>query len=192
MSTINKNIISSNNCKIKVQSNSDTNIFDVSDGLFQIKGSVEAFNIITPNGGDLIYNGTSSFIYWEDIINQKVSNVDISFSSDNGKNWNVIANNLQNNGVYSWVVPSDIKSNKCLIKISSSLDSKLDSGRIVIESFTALLVCWPSLTVTEHSTTSSKLNLPEKFGPGTQPSTPDTSPFTNHVIFTTNVSPSAS
>lgn len=121
---INSSIKSSELYKIKVQSNSDTNIFDVSDGLFQIKGSVEAFNIITPNGGDLIYNGTSSFIYWEDIINQKVSNVDISFSSDNGKNWNVIANNLQNNGVYSWVVPSDIKSNKCLIKISSSLDSK--------------------------------------------------------------------
>ena len=51
---INDDIDSSKKCKIKVQSNVNQNIFDVSDGLFTIDGLIETFNIITPNGGDLV------------------------------------------------------------------------------------------------------------------------------------------
>ena len=64
--TIDKNL-NSKKCKIKVQSNIDNNIFDVSDGLFSIQSTSESFNIITPNDGDILYRGTSTFIYWNNI-----------------------------------------------------------------------------------------------------------------------------
>ena len=76
---ISDNINTSSTCKIKVQSNINQDIFDVSDGMFLIDGVVKSFNIITPNGGDLIYAGTSTFIYWESIKNQ-INNVDIIHS----------------------------------------------------------------------------------------------------------------
>ena len=113
-------IESSNFYKVKVQSINNKEIFDVSDGLFKIKGSTKAFNIITPNGGDLIYRGTSTFVYWEDLMND-IQKVDIFYSTDNGKSWELISENIDNGGVYNWVISDDIKfSNKCLVKIVSS------------------------------------------------------------------------
>ncbi len=120
---IKNNTKSSDACKIKVQSNINKDIFDVSDGLFSIKGTVKAFNIITPNGGDLIYKGTSTFIYWED-IKKGINKVDILYSVDGGKKWIDIVQNIDNNGMYNWVIPDNVSSKKCLIKIISSSNSK--------------------------------------------------------------------
>tara|TARA_Y100000591_G_scaffold144738_1_gene124370 strand:- start:259 stop:1209 length:951 start_codon:yes stop_codon:yes gene_type:complete len=122
--TISDDTDTSKKCKVKVQSNVNQNIFDVSDGLFTIDGLIETFNIITPNGGDLVYSGTSTFIYWENIKNQ-TDNVNLFYSKDNGQNWNLIEKDVENNGVYNWVVPKSIKySGKCLVKIVSSKNSK--------------------------------------------------------------------
>jgi hypothetical protein len=120
---IKNNIESSELCKIKVQSNINTSIFDVSDGFFLIRGDIEAFNVITPNGGDLIYNGTSTFIYWENIKNNG-SNVNILYSIDKGDEWISIIQNTENSGMYNWVVPNNLKSDQCLIKISSTSNLK--------------------------------------------------------------------
>ena len=124
---INENIRTSNNCKIKVQSNINNKIFDVSDKLFAIDGIRAAFKIITPNGGELIYKGTSTFIYWEDIV-PDITKVDIFYSLNAGKEWFLIVEDIDNSGVYNWVIPDDIQfSKKCLIKIISSSDKrKLD------------------------------------------------------------------
>ena len=85
---------------------------------------MKSFNIITPNGGDLIYKGTSTFIYWENIISG-IDKVDIFYSTDNGKNWFNIVEDIKNNGMYNWVIPQNISfSNKCLVKISASSNSK--------------------------------------------------------------------
>ncbi len=122
--TLKNDIKSTDLCKIKIQSNINKNIFDVSDDLFSIKGMIEAFNIITPNGGDLIYKGTSTFIYWENIISG-IDKIDIFYSIDNGKNWFNIVEDIENNGMYNWVIPQNINfSNKCLIKISASSNFK--------------------------------------------------------------------
>ena len=121
---ISDNINTSSTCKVKVQSNISQNIFDISDGMFLIDGIVKSFNIITPNGGDLIYAGTSTFIYWESIKNE-TNNVDLYYSVNNGKDWILIQNNVENNGVYNWVVPPSIKySDQCLVKIISSKNPK--------------------------------------------------------------------
>ena len=112
-------------CKIKIQSNLDNNIFDVSDGLFSITAISESFNIITPNDGDILHRGTSTFIYWDN-IDKKIESVDLFYSLDKGNNWFLIKRNLDNIGKYNWAVPRDIfSSNQCLIKIVSSNNSKL-------------------------------------------------------------------
>ena len=67
--------LNSKKCKIKVQSNINKEIYDVSNGLFIIEKS-QSFNIITPNDGDILYRGTSTFIYWEN-IDKEISNVDL-------------------------------------------------------------------------------------------------------------------
>ena len=119
----NKNLISKK-CKVKIQSNTDNNIFDVSDGLFEIQGIVP-FNVITPNDGDILYRGTSTFIYWDN-IDKTINNVDIFYSLDKGQTWNLINKNLNNVGKYNWAVPNSISSSsKCLIKIVSSNNNKL-------------------------------------------------------------------
>ena len=123
-SIINKDL-NSKECKIKVQSNLDNNIFDVSDGLFSIKSISESFNIITPNDGDILHKGTSTFIYWDN-IDKKIDSVDISYSLDKGHNWFLIKNNLDNVGKYNWAVPKDISSsNNCLVKITASKNNEL-------------------------------------------------------------------
>ena len=117
---IDQSIISTNSCKIKVQSNISSDIFDVTDGPFAIKGYEKAFNIITPNNGEEIRKGTSTFIYWE-TLNSNVNKVDIYYSSDNGNNWFLIKEKLSNNGKYNWQVPISVLSSKnCFIKIISS------------------------------------------------------------------------
>jgi len=117
---INDNFKSSDQYKIKVQSNINTNIFDITDGVFLVDGFKQAFNIITPNGGDLLYKGTSTFIYWESFI-KNINKVDIYYSLDNGKNWVLIVKEINNDGKYNWPISKNIKSSKkCLIKIISS------------------------------------------------------------------------
>ena len=124
---IDQSIISNNNCKIKVQSNISRDIFDVTDGPFTIKGYEKVFNIITPNNGETIKKGTSTFIYWE-TLNDNINKVDIYYSSDNGKNWFLIKEKLSNKGKYNWQVSTSVISSKnCFIKIvSSSNNMQLD------------------------------------------------------------------
>ncbi len=110
--------INSDKCKIKVQSNINKSIFDVTDKYFSIKLK-PSFKIITPNNGDILYRGTSTFIYWE-AINPNIKNVTLSYSKDNGKTWTIIKENIINNGKYNWAIPKNlIKSNEYLIKVSS-------------------------------------------------------------------------
>ena len=110
--------INSDKCKIKVQSNINKSIFDVTDKYFSIKLK-PSFKIITPNNGDILYRGTSTFIYWE-AINRNIKNVTLSYSKDNGKTWTIIKENIINNGKYNWAIPKNlIKSNEYLIKVSS-------------------------------------------------------------------------
>ena len=110
--------INSDKCKIKIQSNINKSIFDVTDKYFSIKFK-PSFKIITPNNGDILYRGTSTFIYWEG-IDQNITNVSLSYSEDNGNTWTIIKDNIINNGKYNWAIPNNLnKSNDYLIKVSS-------------------------------------------------------------------------
>jgi len=77
-------------------------------------------SLTSPNGGEIL-DGNSKFnITW---VSQKISNVKLEFSSDNGANWNSIIDSLPDTpSSYSWNVPN-IDSDKCKIRASDASNS---------------------------------------------------------------------
>ncbi|MCW8804251.1 MAG: T9SS type A sorting domain-containing protein [Ignavibacteriaceae bacterium] len=87
--------------------------------------------VLQPNGGEILYVGTSYPIRWDKIF---VDLVKLEYSSDGGTNWNLIADGVDANSIsgidedsplaftqYDWVVPNTVSSD-CLIRISDSGD----------------------------------------------------------------------
>jgi photosystem II stability/assembly factor-like uncharacterized protein len=87
--------------------------------------------VLQPNGGELLYVGTSYPVRWEKIF---VDLVKLEFSTDGGTNWNLIVDGVDGNIVsggeedsplafnqYDWTVPNTVSSN-CLIRVSDSID----------------------------------------------------------------------
>jgi photosystem II stability/assembly factor-like uncharacterized protein len=88
-------------------------------------------NVLQPNGGEVLYVGTSYPIKWDKIF---VDLVKLEYSSDGGTNWNLIADGVDGIRIsesdgdnplafsqYDWVVPNTLSSD-CLIRISDSSD----------------------------------------------------------------------
>ena len=70
--------------------------------------------INSPNGGENWVFGSSHNIIW---TSEPVGNVKIDYSFDNGSNWTEITANTENDGSYTWTVPS-ISSTNCLVRVS--------------------------------------------------------------------------
>ncbi len=71
--------------------------------------------VTSPNGGEIWYSGLEKDITWYTI--GEVGNVRIELSTDNGKSWEVIVEETENDGLFTWIVP-EITSTSCLIRIS--------------------------------------------------------------------------
>jgi hypothetical protein len=50
-----------------------------------------------------------------------INSVKIEFTSNNGTDWNTIANNLPGSGSYAWSLPN-INSTQCKIRVSDATD----------------------------------------------------------------------
>ena len=87
--------------------------------------------VLQPNGGEILYVGTSYPIRWDKIF---IDLVKLEYSTDGGTNWNLIADGVDANSIsggdedsplaftqYNWVVPNTVSSD-CLIRISDSGD----------------------------------------------------------------------
>jgi hypothetical protein len=92
-----------NNCK-----------YDVSNANFTITPATPL--LITPNGGESIYSGTTYTITWNtaSIYNYAV----LEYSVDNGITWNMIVNGASNTGNYNWTVPND-SSYRSFVRLSN-------------------------------------------------------------------------
>ncbi len=75
-------------------------------------GSVQ---ITSPNGGENWISGSTHAITWS--INGNISTIDIQYTVNNGNNWIYIASPSPNSGSYSWVLPANINSSQCKVKI---------------------------------------------------------------------------
>ncbi|MFC1490805.1 Ser-Thr-rich GPI-anchored membrane family protein [Candidatus Latescibacterota bacterium] len=79
-------------------------------------------NVTNPNGGENLQAETTQNITWTNTIIDKVM---IQFSSDNGANWSIIAENIDaNTETFAWTVPN-VNSSQCLIKISDEFDTNI-------------------------------------------------------------------
>ncbi len=75
--------------------------------------------VMTPNGGNRISIGTSYSILWAEA--GTIPGVDILLSRDNGLNWETLASNTGNTGLYEWLVTGP-SSNQCIVKIQATAD----------------------------------------------------------------------
>lgn len=71
-------------------------------------------NIIHPNGGESFYSGEETDIFWTEAGQN--GSVSVEFTSDNGKTWDYLNNNVKS-FFYSWDIPN-VSSDSCKIRIS--------------------------------------------------------------------------
>ena len=105
----------SSTCLIKVLDYANTCKYDISDANFTISPAQPL--LLTPNGGEDWYSGTTKNITWNTLT--YYSSVRLEYSTDNGATWILITSSTSNNGSYNWTVPN-VSSTQCLIKASNS------------------------------------------------------------------------
>jgi photosystem II stability/assembly factor-like uncharacterized protein len=77
-----------------------------------------------PFGGETLLARTTREITW---VSYNISEVKIEYTTDNGTSWSTIINSTPaSSGSFLWTVPK-ISSNKCRIRIGSTIDSTLSS-----------------------------------------------------------------
>jgi Leucine-rich repeat (LRR) protein len=108
----------SDECLVRISGNDgDEAPSDVSDSVFSI-ASASSLVLTAPNGEEIIHPGENYLIKW--ISNdQRIANIKLEYSPDNGTTYLPIADCIPNTGYYYWQVPYHISSN-CLVRISNA------------------------------------------------------------------------
>ena len=75
--------------------------------------------VTSPSSGEIWESGSSQTINWTNI--NFSDPVMIEYSIDGGSNWNLIANNVSNSGVYAWTVV-DALTSQAQIRVSDAAD----------------------------------------------------------------------
>lgn len=112
--------IQSVQCLVKIQSYNDPDVVDNSDAVFTIEsggGSNTGLTVTYPNGGEQFNFNYSVNITWAS-SGDVSSQVNLSYSSDNGSSYTTIAT-TDNDGSYSWTTPS-VESDLYLVKITDA------------------------------------------------------------------------
>jgi outer membrane protein assembly factor BamB len=84
--------------------------------------------VTNPQGGEIRATGSKHSIKWD---KYGVGSVDVLFSSDNGNNWETIADGIADANSYLWQLPDDVDSNQCLISV---VPSNGDANVVTVES----------------------------------------------------------
>jgi hypothetical protein len=121
--------------RLRVTDASDPTVTDMSDASFYlwIKG---ALKLVAPTGNNTVSAFSGMNISWKGI--DIISSVKIEYSVDNGRSWNIIANNISCTpnkvNTYLWNgIPNNAKGN-ILIRVSDSKGRYSDrSGKISID-----------------------------------------------------------
>jgi len=96
-------------------------------------GTFEEITISSPQSNETYTPGQNVPISWSYV--GSFGFVDIEFSTDNGLNWSLIADDEINNGSYSWIAPNE-NSQECRIRISDAADAKPSSQSDAFSIFT--------------------------------------------------------
>jgi hypothetical protein len=132
----------STNAKIRI-SDVDGYPSDESDAVFTVLPE-DALTLIQPNGGEQWLSGSTQVISWnsykttnkavngsKDILNylpkapmkqMNVSSVKLEYTTNSGAQWHSIAENVDNNGSYTWQSVPSANSSLCKVRISDMAD----------------------------------------------------------------------
>ena len=127
------NVLPSTLARIRITDASDPTVSDMSDLYFNLNVP-PGLQIVQPSGNAFYPSGSDMNISWKG--NNKISAVRIEYSSDNGKSWNLIADNISNDfrktNSYTWKGIPHAKG-YILIRLSDSKGRYSDkSGKINI------------------------------------------------------------
>ncbi|MCK4553960.1 right-handed parallel beta-helix repeat-containing protein [Candidatus Parcubacteria bacterium] len=83
----------------------------------------------SPNGGENWQMGSSYAITWSASDDNFGDNpIKLEYSIDNGANWNSIIDSTDNNGIYSWAIPSGVScDNSCFVR-ATAIDGSNNSN----------------------------------------------------------------
>lgn len=91
---------------------------------FDIK--ISNIQLISPGAGEEWLSGTNKAIRWAS--KNTYSTVKLEYSADGGNSWNLIANNVNNQGSYTWTNIPMIDSDNCYIRITQNSDNHSDTS----------------------------------------------------------------
>ena len=133
--TIPSMVAAGNNYRVKISSSGDSSISDQSDGTLTITAIVTSTITVTgPNGGESWETGQTKTITWKSSNAGNWVNINLDQS---GSNVSTVALQTENDGSYSWTIPSSISTgNNYKIKIAdtnNSVTSDLSNANFAIE-----------------------------------------------------------
>ncbi|MFP4014213.1 MAG: hypothetical protein ACLFVQ_09030 [Chitinispirillaceae bacterium] len=82
--------------------------------------------VTAPSNGEIIQPGAEYVIRWE--AGSGIDSVQIQFSSDSGKTWDMLAQSVPNSGLFEWTVPN-ISSVNCVVKVTDVKDEEATDER---------------------------------------------------------------
>ncbi len=109
-------------CRVKISNAASGNPYDIS-GFFEITDSEiqeQSIELISPNGGEEFEAGTTQNVSW---IATAIDSFDLHFTTDNGNNWNVIAEGVTGSA-YEWGLPIDLNSPFTKVRVSDHSDGE--------------------------------------------------------------------
>ena len=120
-------LVTSTQCLVKVSDAADPNAYDVSDNVFSIDPQVvqPELRLTAPNGGESIAAKSAYNVTWTSA--GAIDKVKLEYSLDSGSTWALIADQVYNDGAYSWPVP-DAASSTCLVRVTDTAGAASDVG----------------------------------------------------------------
>jgi len=80
----------------------------------KVGGGFDDNAVIFPDGGEIFLIGNAYDIRWN--FENSIQSVSVYFSTDSGLTWEIIAEDITNDGAFWWIVPP-ITSGDCLVKV---------------------------------------------------------------------------
>lgn len=109
--------VSSGNCKIRISDAGDSIPSAQSQNTFTIVPQ-PSVRVISPNGGEIYYSGTTRTINWESASLEKVK---LEFTTNNGSSWQIISDSTESDGSFDWSVPV-LSSSLCKVRVSGIIN----------------------------------------------------------------------
>ena len=108
------------NCIIRVRDNINSCKEDISGTAFIIKAAANVISVTYPNGQEVLNGCQNINIAWTE-TGTPIGNYDIYYTIDGAKTWTpIVQGYLTTTGKYNWTLPSNINSQKVLVKVYNS------------------------------------------------------------------------